>query len=90
MARVAGDFVMAGLTGVDPKDESHRTFEMRHEPSGVRVKVEHMKYPFAKFNVWGIKTTICPEPFLLIEDLKPGQSKEWRITYRFAHDPPKK
>jgi hypothetical protein len=83
-----GDFVMAELTGFDAKDEKHRAFEMRHAPSGVVVKVEH-SYPFAKFNVWGIKTTICPEPYMAI-DLKPGEEVKWGIIYTFSHDPPKK
>jgi hypothetical protein len=84
----SGDFVMAGLTGFDPKDEKQRWFEMRHAPSGVRVKVEY-DYPLAKFNVWGIKTTICPEPFMAV-DLQRGDAIEWTITYTFTHDPPKK
>ncbi|MBN9120886.1 MAG: aldose 1-epimerase [Planctomycetes bacterium] len=83
-----GDFVMAGLTGFDAKDEKHRAFEMRHAPSGVVVKVEH-SYPFAKFNVWGIRTTICPEPYMAI-DLKPGEEMKWSIVYTFTHAPPKK
>ena len=52
-------------------------------------RVSAQTYPFAKFNVWGIKTTICPEPFMPIENLKPGERK-WVIVYRFTHDPPKK
>jgi hypothetical protein len=87
--KLTDGFVMAGITGNDPLLIGDRWFEMRHAPSGVRVAVEH-SYPFARFNVWGIKTTICPEPFLLIENLKPGQEKEWTVTYRFTHDPPKK
>ncbi len=80
--------VMATLTGFDAKDEKHQTFEMRHAPSGVTVRVQH-SYPFAKFNVWGIKTTICPEPFLAI-DLKPGEEMSWSVAYTFAHEPKKK
>ena len=78
-----GDFVMAGLTGFDTKDEKHQTFEMRHAPSGVRIEVKH-SYPFAKFYVWGIKTTICPEPYMAI-DVKPGEEVRWAITYTFTH-----
>jgi hypothetical protein len=83
-----GDFVMAGITGFDPMLIADRRFEMRHAPSGVRIAVEH-SYSFAKFNVWGIKTTICPEPYMAI-DLKPGEEKEWTITYTFTHEPQKK
>jgi hypothetical protein len=83
---VGGDG-MAALTGFDPKDQTHRWFEMRHAPSGVRVRVEHDS--LAKFNLWGVSTTICPEPYRAI-DLKPGEKAAWTITYRFSHEPPKK
>lgn len=83
-----GDFVMAGITGFDPLLIADRRFEMRHAPSRVRIGVQHT-YSFAKFNVWGIKTTICPEPYMAI-DLKPGEEKQWGVTYTFTHDPPKK
>jgi galactose mutarotase-like enzyme len=82
-------FVMAGLTGFDPNDDRHREFELRHGPSGIRVGVI-ADYPIAKLNVWGIRSTICPEPFMQIDGLKPGEWKQWAIEYRFEHDPPKK
>ncbi|QJW97507.1 aldose 1-epimerase [Frigoriglobus tundricola] len=82
-----GADLMATLTGFDAK-EKKPWFEMRHAPSGVRVKVE-CDYPLAKFNVWGIKPTICPEPYLAI-DLKPGEEVKWSVTYTFTHDLPKK
>jgi hypothetical protein len=78
--KLTDGFVMAELTGFDAKQ---RTFEMRHAPSGVRVRVDHT-YSFSKFNVWGIKTTICPEPYMAI-DLKPGETASWNIVYRFSH-----
>jgi hypothetical protein len=80
-------FVMAGLTGFDPTRRGDRAFEMRHGPSGVRVSVAYIQ-PFSKFNIWGIKTTICPEPFTRIE-LKPGEGMVWRLGYSFVHEPPK-
>ena len=78
-------FVMAGLTGFQ---RTHREFELQHAPSGVRVSV-YQNLPFSKFNLWGIKTTICPEPYTQIE-LKPGEKSIVRISYRFEHKPPKK
>lgn len=86
--KLADGFVMAGLTGFHPKDEKHRRFEMRHAPSGVRIDVSQNQ-PYSKFNVWGIKTTICPEPYTAI-DLKPGGLAEWVVSYKFTQDPPKK
>jgi hypothetical protein len=79
---------MAGLTGYDPQDKTQRSFEMWHAPSGVYVEAWHT-YPFAKFNVWGIKTTICPEPYLAL-DLEPDREKTWTINYGFHHPPQKK
>lgn len=81
-------FVMAGLTGFDAKNGKHRYFTMRHAPSGVKILVG-ANYPLAKLNVWGIKTTICPEPFMAI-DLKPGEEMKWVIVYEFECAPPKK
>jgi hypothetical protein len=82
-------FVMAGIEGFDAKDYYHQYFEFRHGPSGVRVKV-FSGYPLAKMNVWGIKTTICPEPYMEIKGLEPKENKVWVIKYRFEHDPSKK
>jgi len=78
---------MAALTGFDPKAEIS-SFEMRHRPSGVVVKAAQ-SYPYAKLNVWGIRTTICPEPFHQIT-LKPGEEQFWVVMYEFAHEPLKK
>lgn len=86
--KLSDGFVMAGLTGFDEKNRRHRHFTMCHAPSGVKVLVG-ANYPFAKLNVWGIKTTICPEPYMAI-DLKPGEEMNWLIDYEFEHDPPKK
>lgn len=86
--KLTDGFVMATLTGFDARDPKQRNFEMRHAPSGVRVRVDH-SYSFVKVNVWGIQTTICPEPYMAI-DLKPGETVSWNVVYRFTHDPLKK
>jgi hypothetical protein len=82
-------FVMAELTGFEPPNENDLAFEMRHSPSRLRVTVTH-NYRYAKFNVWGVRTTICPEPFMRIENLQPGKSRAWLAFYLFEQDPPKK
>jgi hypothetical protein len=82
-------FVMAGLTGFDTNSHEEQTFEMRHTTSGVRITAIH-DYRFEKFNLWGVKECICPEPFLKIENLAPGQVRTWTVEYQFAHDSPKK
>jgi hypothetical protein len=85
--KLTNGFVIAGLTGFGPK-EATSGFEMRHRPSGVVVRTAQ-SYPYSKLNVWGISTTICPEPFHQIA-LKPGQDHQWVVTYDFVLDPPKK
>jgi hypothetical protein len=85
-------FVMAGLNGYDPGRAQQERFEMRHGPSGVRVLVSQTER-YSKFNVWGVKTAICPEPFFQIRGLKPEPEnlhRMWVIEYKFVHDPPKK
>ena len=36
--KLTDGFVMAGLTGFDPEQVSHREFDLRHVPSGVRIR----------------------------------------------------
>jgi len=55
---------------------------MRHVPSGVTVRVTGDRPP-SKFNVWGMKTTLCPEPFLQF-DLEPGKKVVWTWKYQFS------
>ncbi|MBA4067863.1 MAG: hypothetical protein C0501_30015 [Isosphaera sp.] len=86
--KLTDGFVMAGMTGFDPKRDD-RGFNLRHGPSRITVGVR-TGYPLAKLNVWGVKTTICPEPFLLIENLKPGEWREWMTSYEFTRNPLKK
>jgi hypothetical protein len=86
--KLTDGFVMAGLAGFDPAKAAHRGFGMRHARSGVRVDV-YQTQPYSKFNIWGMKTTICPEPYTAIE-LKPGEQMLWTIGYTFTDDPPKK
>jgi hypothetical protein len=87
--KLTDGFVMAGLTGFEPPEGKPLEFEMFHGPSSVRVTVTN-RGPFAKFNVWGVKTTICPEPFSRVDDLAPGFSRAWTTVYRFDHHPPRK
>ncbi len=56
-------------------------FTMRHAPSGTAVEVSSDR-PMSAFRVWGLSTVICPEPFVSIDELQPGQSFAWTTTYR--------
>jgi hypothetical protein len=48
---------------------------------GVRMSVTGDK-PLSKVALWGVKTTLCPEPFLAI-DLAPRESMSWQWAYQF-------
>jgi hypothetical protein len=39
--------------------------------------------PLAKFNVWSVKTTLCPEPFVQIT-VAPGRETAWATRYEFG------
>jgi hypothetical protein len=82
--KLADGFVMAGVTGYHPGLMLDRQVTMKHSPSRVRVLCA-WDYSTQKINVWGVKTTICPEPFtqLIVE---PRQAKLWSVIYRFEQD----
>jgi len=54
---------------------------MKHLPSGVSVRVTG-DHPASRYNVWGIKTVICPEPFIQL-DIAPGKRAVWGWKYEF-------
>ena len=72
--------VYAGLTGFDRAAKP--AFTLRHAKSGVRVDVEGTA-PLSKFMLWGMKTTLCPEPFHAFR-IEPGQEATWAWEYRFT------
>jgi len=80
---IQGD-VMAGVTGFTPAFARDRQVILKHSASGVRVLCA-WDYGTQKINVWGIKTTICPEPFAQFV-VEPGQAKIWSVLYRFEQD----
>jgi hypothetical protein len=56
-------------------------FSIHHSKSHVRMKVIGTA-PISLFNLWGVGTTICPEPFHDFS-IKPGEKREWSWTYQF-------
>lgn len=57
-------------------------FQFRHKPSGITIACAS-DAPLAKLNLWGVKKTLCPEPYVDIQ-LSPGQSRSWRWEYQVA------
>jgi hypothetical protein len=56
--------------------------------TGFGVKITG-NVPVREWHVWGIKTTLCPEPFVDIK-LAPGETKKWATRYELFVDLPKK
>lgn len=77
--------VYAELFGYSEKpDNKDAKLTMRHKPSGVSVTATADK-PLHFLRVWGIKETICPEPFLLF-DIEPGKAAVWGWLYEFKKE----
>jgi hypothetical protein len=75
--------IYAELSGFSKEPRSKdAAVTMKHTPTGVTVRVVGDQPP-SKFNVWGIKTTLCPEPFLQF-DLAPGKKTAWTWVYTFS------
>lgn len=75
--------VYAELFGYSAKvDNKDAQVTMRHKPSGVSVTAT-ADQPLHFLRVWGIKETICPEPFLLF-DIAPGKTARWTWKYEFT------
>ena len=55
---------------------------MKHLPSNIGVRVTGDQPP-SRFNVWGMKTTLCPEPFVQLE-IAPGKKASWSWKYEFG------
>lgn len=73
--------VWTELTGFDADTVPGYTF--RHKPSGITLTVRGTGGPLKKYAFWGMKSTICPEPFLAVT-LKPGDDKRWAWEYEFS------
>ena len=73
--------IYGGLVGFDSTAKTNG-FTMIHWKSDVCVAVTGDK-PLKQFNLWGTKTTLCPEPFIELK-IEPGKSDGWKWTYDFS------
>jgi len=74
--------IFAELGGHGTTEAAENRVTMKHLPSGVSVRVTGDK-PLKKYNVWGIGSTLCPEPYLQL-DIEPGKKVVWSWTYEFS------
>jgi hypothetical protein len=73
-------YVQSQVVGwADTADQNRVTVE--HAPSGLALRIQGDR-PLAKFNVWSVRTTLCPEPFVRLT-VEPGQSVSWATRYTF-------
>jgi len=71
--------IFAELAGAPP--EQHR-ITVGHAPTGVSLRITGDR-PLTKCNVWSVKTTLCPEPYVELK-LDPGQAVTWTTTYQIT------
>ena len=62
------------------KDASDAKFEL--QGGGITMNVTGDR-PLSKVAFWGMKTTLCPEPYIAIK-LDNGETMTWSWTYQFA------
>lgn len=74
--------VFAELAGA-PAEQNRITVE--HAPTGVSLRIIGDR-PLTKCNVWSVRTTICPEPYVELK-LDPGQAVSWSTTYQITAPP---
>jgi len=58
-------------------------FTLVHKPSKLRLEVSSDQ-PTSSFMLWGVGSTLCPEPYFDIVDLKPGKTHDWTTTYQLT------
>ena len=58
------------------------TRDFRLQGGGVMMTVTGDK-PLSKVALWGVKTTLCPEPYIAIR-LAPGEEMNWSWSYDFT------
>jgi hypothetical protein len=81
------DTVYGTLEGFGPSARDYDLKITQQEPGheGLSVRITGDR-PLARLAMWGIRTTLCLEPFISIK-IAPGEEFRWTYTYRFAAIP---
>jgi hypothetical protein len=69
------------ITGWGDRAEDNRV-TVEHAKSGLALHIQGDR-PLAKFNVWSVRTTLCPEPFVRLV-VEPGREVSWTSRYEFT------
>lgn len=75
-------FVLDGYSS----NASDYDITLTNKRSGYGVRITN-DAPISHLPFWGIRTTLCPEPYIDI-DIHPGESQSWTTTYRFFSTSP--
>jgi hypothetical protein len=75
-----GESVFAELDGFGPSASDYDV-RLEHAKAGAGVHITSDQ-PLAKLVYWSIKTTFCPEPYILI-NVEPGREFKWKYNYEF-------
>lgn len=70
-------FVLGGYS--DQPEDYDITIQNNKTGTGVRITNDR---PISHLPFWSISTTLCPEPYMLIE-VDPGKTQTWITTYSF-------
>ena len=74
------DSVFLQITGFGTQQEDNQFRVMNHSTgAGIHCKIDK---PQSDMVFWAIKTTLCPEPSILIS-VDPNQIDEWTSDYTF-------
>jgi len=71
-------WIQSRITGFG-KDAKDNTVTVEHSPSGISLEIVNDQ-PLAKFNLWSVKTTLCPEPFVHLA-IGVGETAKWQTRY---------
>ncbi len=70
--------IFTGLEGFGSAASDHEiVIENRRAGAGVRISVDR---PLFRLNFWSIRTTVCPENYVLLR-IAPGAQERWKSTY---------
>ena len=70
--------IFTGLEGFGTDEKDHEiVIENRKTKTGVKIIVDR---PLYRLNFWTIRTTVCPENYILLR-IAPGAREKWTSTY---------
>jgi hypothetical protein len=77
---LATGYVQTRVEGFGDRAADNRV-SVEHAPSKLVMTIVNDR-PLLKLNVWSMKTTLCPEPFVRVQ-VEPGRETTWSTRYEF-------